>query len=130
VLALPCVVAGDGNRDGLPVSIVEALACGVPVVATPVTAIPEVVRDGINGLLVAERDPDALADALEALLTDRVRLAALRAEARPSVVEEFDARATAQRLGELLRGPAGAVTAPSPAPTVAALPGRVSGAAG
>ncbi len=102
VLALPCVVAGDGNRDGLPVSIVEALACGVPVVATPVTGIPEAVTDGVNGLIVPERNPVALADALEGLLTDRARLAALAQAARPSVVERFDRRRTAQRLRELL----------------------------
>lgn len=108
VLALPCVVAGDGNRDGLPVSIVEALACGVPVVATPVTGIPEVVRDGVNGRIVPERDPAALADALEALLLDRERLFGMRAAARASVGAEFDARGTARRLRELLleRSPA------------------------
>ncbi|HVS03972.1 MAG TPA: glycosyltransferase family 4 protein [Thermoanaerobaculia bacterium] len=104
VLTLPCVVAEDGNRDGLPVSIVEALACGVPVVATAVTGIPEAVTHGVNGLIVPERDPVALADALESLLLDRDRLAALRQAARPSVVEMFDARLTTLRLRDLLLG--------------------------
>lgn len=102
VLALPCVVAGDGNRDGLPVSIVEALACGVPVVATPVTGIPEAVTDGVNGLIVPEGDSVALAVTLESLLADRERLAALRQAARPSVVERFDRRRTALRLRDVL----------------------------
>ena len=78
VLAAPCVVADDGNRDGLPTVLLEASALGTPVVSTPVTGIPEVVRDGETGLLVPERDPSALADALERLLEDgdeRVRLA-------------------------------------------------------
>jgi glycosyltransferase involved in cell wall biosynthesis len=102
VVALPCVVGADGNRDGLPVSIVEALACGVPVVATPVTGIPEVVADGVNGLLVPERDDAALADALASLVVDRTRLAELRRAARSSVEVEFDARRTARRLRDLL----------------------------
>src|SRR4029453_5949522 len=49
---LPSVVSADGNREGLPVSIVEALACGVPVVATALTGIPEVVEHERNGLIV------------------------------------------------------------------------------
>ncbi|MDX1650519.1 MAG: glycosyltransferase, partial [Myxococcota bacterium] len=70
VFALPCVVGSDGNRDGLPVSLVEALACGLPVVTTPVTGIPEVVRHEHNGLVVPDRDPRALADALERVLRE------------------------------------------------------------
>jgi len=105
VLALPCVVGADGNRDGLPVSIVEALACGVPVVATPTTGIPEAVIDGINGRIVPERDPEALAEALEELLVDRDRLELLRRAARPSVVDRFDARRTSLQLRDLLLGP-------------------------
>jgi glycosyltransferase involved in cell wall biosynthesis len=98
VLAAPCIVADDGDRDGLPNVIQEALALGTPVVTTDVTGIPEVVRDGARGLLVPQRDPPALADALERLLTDsrlRVRLAE---GARRFMEAEFDIhRNTAQR---------------------------------
>src|SRR5262249_52749597 len=78
-LAAPWVVGRDGDRDGLPNVIQEALALGTPVVTTDVTGIPEVVRDGETGLQVPQRDPEALAAALDRLLTDsdlRVRLAA------------------------------------------------------
>jgi colanic acid/amylovoran biosynthesis glycosyltransferase len=130
VLALPCVVAADGNRDGLPVSIVEALACGVPVVATAVTGIPEAVTDGVNGLIVPERDPAALAESLESLATDRERLAALRQAARPSVVERFDRRRTARRLRDLLLpGAPEPAVLPEAAPALAAV-GQESGALG
>ena len=57
----------DGNRDGLPTVLIEAMALGVPVVATPVTGIPELVADGVTGLLVPERDPAALANAKRAI---------------------------------------------------------------
>ena len=102
VYVLPCIVGADGNREGLPVSIVEALACGLPVVTTAVTGIPEVVRDGHNGLIVPENDPAALANALDRLATDRVLYRELRANARPSVVDQFDIRRTAALLHELL----------------------------
>lgn len=98
VVALPCIIGSDGNREGLPVSIVEALACGVPVVSTPITGIPEAVRDDVNGLIVPPDDPQALAAALERLIEDPALLARLRAAARPSVLEEFEQERTAARL--------------------------------
>jgi colanic acid/amylovoran biosynthesis glycosyltransferase len=102
VLVLPCIVGRDGNRDGLPVSIVEALACGLPVISTPVTGIPEVVRHERNGLVVPAGDAAALADAIQRLMEDPQLLAALRAAARSSVETEFDERLTAARLHEML----------------------------
>src|SRR5262249_16325102 len=77
-LAAACVVGSDGNRDGLPTTLLEAMALGTPCVATDVTGIPEVVRDGETGILVPQHDPTALAAALAYLLDDpeaRVRLA-------------------------------------------------------
>lgn len=103
VVALPAIVGSDGNREGLPVSIVEALACGVPVVSTPVTGIPEAVHDSVNGLIVPEGDPVALAQALERLMTDPDLLCRLRSAARESVRDEFEQRHTASRLLELFR---------------------------
>jgi glycosyltransferase involved in cell wall biosynthesis len=99
---LPSIVGEDGNREGLPVSIVEALACGIPVVSTPVAGIPEVVRHGQNGLLVPERDSGALADAIERLITDRALYEQLRSQARPSVVPAFDTTETSKQLRRLL----------------------------
>jgi colanic acid/amylovoran biosynthesis glycosyltransferase len=101
VLVLPCIVGKDGNRDGLPVSIVEALACGVPVISTPVTGIPEVVRDGVNGLLVPERDAQALTDAIEKIMRDPELSQRLPSAARASVLDEFDEAKTAARLFSL-----------------------------
>ncbi|HET9872416.1 MAG TPA: glycosyltransferase [Propionibacteriaceae bacterium] len=88
--AAPCVVGADGNRDGLPTVLLEAMALGTPCVATPVTGIPEVVVDEVTGLLVPERDPVALAEALDRLLDDASLRASLAKAARDLVVAEFD----------------------------------------
>ena len=103
VLVLPCIVGQDGNRDGLPVSIVEALACGVPVISTPVTGIPEVVRDGVNGLLVPQGDAAALTGAIHQCMCEPSLLQQLSAAARPSVLADFDQNQTAARLHALFQ---------------------------
>ncbi len=61
IFTLPCVVAADGNKDGLPVVLIEAMSCGLPVVTTPVAGIIDLVSDRQNGLLVLERDSQKLA---------------------------------------------------------------------
>lgn len=98
---LPAIVARDGNREGLPVSIVEALASGLPVVTTPVTGIPEAVEHGHNGLLVPMNDAPALADAMGSLIHDRALYDRLRANARQSVERRFDVRQTTEQLHDL-----------------------------
>lgn len=101
LFALPCIVDSNGNREGLPVSIVEALACGLPVVTTSITGIPEVIHHRHNGLFVPQRDPKALADAIELLITDTRLYESLRANARESVLPTFDLRATSKTLHQL-----------------------------
>lgn len=78
VLALPCVVAADGDRDGLPTVILEAMALGTPVVSTDLPGVPEMIVDGVSGRVVPQRDPARLAAALGDLLDapgDRRRFA-------------------------------------------------------
>lgn len=100
VFVLPSVVAPDGQMEGLPVVLMEALAARRPVVTTRLSGIPELVEDGVTGLLVEPGDAPALAAALERLLDDR-RLARRLAEAgRRRVEEEFDLRRTAGVLAE------------------------------
>ena len=67
---LPCVLAQDGDQDGIPVSIMEAMAYGIPCVSTEISGIPELIEDGKDGLLVPEKNPARLADALERLALD------------------------------------------------------------
>ena len=95
---LPCIVAPDGDRDGIPNVILEAMAAGVPVVSTPVSGIPEVLRDGDTGIVVPEGDPAATADAIERLLDDRDLAAGLARRARDFVRAEFDLHRNIDRL--------------------------------
>lgn len=99
VFCLPCVVATTGDRDGLPTSVLEAMALGVPVVTTAVNGLREVVVDGRTGRVVPERDPHALADALAISLSDAELAGQLAASARLLVERGF----TVQRSVAALR---------------------------
>jgi len=101
VFAAPCVVGADGNRDGLPTVLIEAMALGVPVVATPVTGIPELVAHDRTGLLVGERDPVALAAAIRRVLGDPALAGRLAGAARAGVERAFDLRANVAELRAL-----------------------------
>jgi glycosyltransferase involved in cell wall biosynthesis len=90
LLAMPCIVTPDGDRDGLPNVIQEAMALGTPVISTDVTGIPEVVRDGETGLQVPQHDPAALAAAIERLLADSALRVQLANGARHLIEKEFD----------------------------------------
>lgn len=90
IFVMPSVVHPSGDRDGIPNVIMEALAHGIPVVATDVCGIPEVVEDGVTGRLVRQRDPEALADAIMDLAADRGRAVALAAAGQARVAALFD----------------------------------------
>jgi colanic acid/amylovoran biosynthesis glycosyltransferase len=90
VCCLPCLVGQDGNRDALPTALIESLACGLPVVSTPVTGIPEIVDGGRAGLLVPEGDVAATADAIAALVTNPDECARLAAAGRARAEVLFD----------------------------------------
>ncbi|GAB4143228.1 MAG: hypothetical protein Fur0037_10780 [Planctomycetota bacterium] len=68
--AAPYVQTGGGDRDGVPTSIAEAMGAGVPVVATDVGAVTEILEDGVEGFVVPQRDPARLAAAIERLMDD------------------------------------------------------------
>jgi glycosyltransferase involved in cell wall biosynthesis len=90
VLAAPSVPTKAGKREGLPVVLMEALACGVPAVASDLSGIPELVEDGVSGRLVPPGDTRALADALRELGRDPALRARLGHEGRLKVEREFD----------------------------------------
>jgi glycosyltransferase involved in cell wall biosynthesis len=99
-LCMPCRLLPD-DRDGIPNVLVEAMAAGAPVIATGVSGIPELVRDGENGLLVEPDDPEALAAALIRLHEDRALAARLGDAGRATVRERFDGGRHAKTLARL-----------------------------
>jgi len=122
VFAAPCVVGRDGNRDGLPTVLLEAMALGTPCVATDVTGIPEVLEDGRTGLMVEQHDSAGLADAIERLLGDADLRVGLASRARARMERDFDVRRQTTRLREHFASNASAAsaTAPTPAARLAA----------
>lgn len=106
VLAAPCVVGSDGNTDGLPTVVLEAMALGTPCVTTDVTGLVEVIDHERTGLLVPQRDPASLAWALERVGTDTEFADRVRAQARTLIETTFDSRRQARALAELDPRPA------------------------
>jgi len=98
LFALASRIARDGDRDGLPNVLAEAQSQGLACVATRVSAIPELVRDGQTGLLVDENDPDALARALEALIASPARRRSLGQAGQSRVIEHFGLDANIEHL--------------------------------
>ena len=98
VFVVPSIIAEGGDREGLPTVLCEAAASGLPAVATRVSGIPEVVRDGETGILVDEKSPDALGLALASLVgssSERTRMG----QAARYHIQSFDWT----RLGEQYR---------------------------
>ena len=104
VFALPSRVTEDGDRDGIPNVIAEAMAIGVPVVSTTVSGIPELVKEGETGLLVAPNDPQSLADAIAHLLGDPALCRHIAGQARRVLDGCFNCWVTARSLQGLMNG--------------------------
>jgi glycosyltransferase involved in cell wall biosynthesis len=90
VFTLPCRVLENGDRDGLPNVVLEAMAHGLPVASTTLAGVREAVVDGECGLLVSPGDESALADALQRLLSDGALRSRLGAQARSRVLRRFE----------------------------------------
>jgi colanic acid/amylovoran biosynthesis glycosyltransferase len=101
VFCLPSVVAADGDRDGLPTSVLEAMALGLPVVTTAVNGLAEAVLHERTGLVVPQGDPSALAGAIERLLSDPVLAARLAVGGRRRVERHFSLERSATLLRSL-----------------------------
>jgi glycosyltransferase involved in cell wall biosynthesis len=102
VVVAPCVIGSDGNRDGLPTVLIEAMALGVPVISTDVTGIPELVQHERTGSIVPQNDPVALAAAIRTSLEQRTHAMEMAREGRCLVERRFDLRRNVTELRSLL----------------------------
>jgi glycosyltransferase involved in cell wall biosynthesis len=112
--------SGGVIRDGIPNVLAEAMATGLPVVTTPISGIPELVRDGSNGLLVPPGEPAPLARALAQLLTDAALRRRLGRRAAEDVRARFDRRRHVASLADLFEGQFGNGRGPSRPPAAMA----------
>ncbi len=101
IFALPCQVLGNGDRDGIPNVLMEAMASGLAVVSSNISGMPELIEDGQDGLLVPEKDIEALVKTLRILISDPDKRNHLGKNARKKICRLFDARQTNLRLKAL-----------------------------
>jgi glycosyltransferase involved in cell wall biosynthesis len=99
LFVLPCRIADDGDRDGLPNVLVEAQSQGLACISTPISGIPELIDDGRTGILVPANDPAALAAAMADAIRSPDRRARIGAAAMERVHAHFDHRGT---IGQLI----------------------------
>lgn len=99
---LPSVTAADGDMEGIPVALMEAMAAGVPVISTYHSGIPELIDHGKSGLLAAERDPDDLFRQIRIMAEDADARLAMTAGARRTIEEHFDNARLQDELASLL----------------------------
>ena len=101
LFVLPCQIADNNDRDGIPNVLVEAMASGLPVVSTNISGIPELIEHGVNGLLTPQKDARALAGAIAQLLDTPALRRELGARAREKVCRSFDAESNILALHRL-----------------------------
>jgi len=114
LFVLPSIDAGHGDMEGVPVSLMEAMATGVPVVATRTGAVPELVEDNVTGLLVDPSDAGALAIAVARLADDAALAGRLGAAGRARVRHDFDLWRNVRLLHDLLGAATGAAPMAEP----------------
>lgn len=100
VFVMPSIIAKDNDSDGLPTTVMEAMACGLPVVATNIRALPEMAEG--CGLLVEQKNPQALANAIKRVLNDEKLAKNLGRNGRKRATEKFDVVKNTKKLEDLM----------------------------
>lgn len=101
IFVAPCVIHSSGRRDGIPNTVIEAMSFGMPVVATRINALPEIVHDKETGLLVEEKNPEALADAICRLIDNPEQAREFGRKGAALASHMFDPNKNGQRLADL-----------------------------
>jgi glycosyltransferase involved in cell wall biosynthesis len=103
IFVLPCIVASDEDMDGIPNSLMEAMAMEIPVISTSISGIPELIQHEKTGLLVPPRDQVALANAIELLINNQPLRTNLAKNGRIKVIEEFEIEKNTRRLLDVFK---------------------------
>ena len=101
IFLAPCVIHESGRRDGIPNTVIEAMSFGLPVIATNINALPEIVRDGETGLLIPQKDPTALAGAICRLMDNPEEARALGRRGAAFAADMFSPEKNGDRLAAL-----------------------------
>jgi glycosyltransferase involved in cell wall biosynthesis len=104
LFALACKKDKNGDMDGIPVVLMEAMALGVPAVSTEISAIPELVEDGVSGLIARPGDPESLAEKIAVIMDHPDRVTMFMKNGRKRVAEEFSTGVNISRLRSLFEG--------------------------
>ncbi len=103
IFVLACVTAQDGDRDGIPIVLMEAMSCELPVITTPLTGIPDLIHNEETGLFVEERDAIGLANSLERLIFNKDMRQHLGKKARQAILKKFEIRHNVAQLASIFR---------------------------
>ena len=98
MMLLPSVIAGNGDRDGIPTALIEAMYLKTPVIGSKISGIPELIEDGINGFLTEPGDVRGIAEKMEKLLSDDSLRIAMGEAARKKINEEFNVEQNFEKL--------------------------------
>ena len=101
VFCLPCRILENGDRDGIPNVMVEAMSCGLPVISTDISGIPEIIKSGENGLLIPPEYPKALADSMESIHADGEFALRLARGGLKTIKDRFNGGVSVEKLATL-----------------------------
>ena len=101
VFVLPCIRAQNNDMDGLPNVLLESMAMEIPTISTDITGIPELIKDGENGIIVAQGDPAGLAEAIIKVKENPHFADRIRKKGRERVLQEFDVHKNVRQLAEI-----------------------------
>ncbi|KXI28155.1 glycosyltransferase [Paraglaciecola hydrolytica] len=103
IFLLPSVTASDGDMEGIPVVLMEAMATGLVTISTQHSGIPELIENGVSGFLAPERDAESLAKLLMDIFNRSVDIEAIRINARNKIEEDFNQHKLYQELAKIIQ---------------------------
>jgi len=101
ILLVPSITSKDGDQEGIPVILMEGMAVGLPVISTFHSGIPELVQDGVSGILVNEKDTMAMARSIRQIASDRQQMEKMGRKGRRYVIEKYDIKRLNTQLSQL-----------------------------